>query len=75
MKKRYFVTYHSLGSAIFCFGLAYLGNTAGKHLDSFAPLVHKFTVVIVVVVIAAIVALVWLRRRSNGRVVAETETP
>ncbi|MBV8355121.1 MAG: DedA family protein, partial [Candidatus Eremiobacteraeota bacterium] len=43
MQKRYFLTYHTLGSAIFCFGLAYLGNLAGRHLDDLVPFIHRFS--------------------------------
>lgn len=64
MQKRWFVTYHSLGSAIFCFGLAYLGNAAGQHLDRFMPAIHKFTILIGLAVLAAIVAFLWRRRSS-----------
>lgn len=67
MQKRWFVTYHSLGSAIFCFGLAYLGHAAGQHLDTFMPAIHKFTIWIGVLVLAAIGAfLVWRRRAGAG---------
>ena len=65
MQKRWFVTYHSLGSAIFCFGLAYVGNAAGQHLDAFMPAVHRFTILIGLVVLAGIVAFLW-RRRSGA---------
>ncbi len=70
MQKRYFITYTALGSMIYCFGLAALGNALGKRTDQLLPVVHKFSVVIAVVVIVAIVgAAIWWfqRRRSHGR--------
>ncbi len=47
MQKRYFITYTALGSAIFCFGLAYLGNVAGNNIDAILAVLHKLTLVIV----------------------------
>ena len=65
MQKRYFVTYHTLGSAIFCFGLAYLGFSFGRHLDGIVPAIHKWALLIVGVALVAAVALLWARRRSS----------
>ena len=66
MQKRYFFSYTLLGSAIFCFGLAFLGNVAGQNLDAILTILHKASVLIavafVVVVIAAI--LTW---RANAK--------
>jgi membrane protein DedA with SNARE-associated domain len=60
MQKRYFLTYTLLGSAIFCFGLAYLGNVAGQNLDSILGVLHKASLLIaalfLVVVVGAIIA-------------------
>jgi membrane protein DedA with SNARE-associated domain len=50
MQKRFFITYTAIGSAIFCFGLAFLGDVAGKNIDSIVGYVHKFALVIVAVV-------------------------
>jgi membrane protein DedA with SNARE-associated domain len=65
MQKRYFITYTALGSAIFCFGLAYLGNIAGNNLDAILATLHKATFAIVVgVVVLAVAAIVVLRLRK-----------
>ncbi len=60
MPKRYFVTYTLAGSAIFCFGLAWLGNAFGRHLDSVLPVLHDFSLLIAAVVVLALVVGVWL---------------
>jgi membrane protein DedA with SNARE-associated domain len=79
MPKRYFLTYTALGSAIFCFGLAYLGDEAGHNVDAITTYVHDFAMAIiigVVVVIAA--AVVFWRMRANRAAVspaARRETP
>jgi membrane protein DedA with SNARE-associated domain len=66
MQKRYFFSYTLLGSAIFCFGLAYLGNVAGSNLDAILALLHKAALAIVALVIVAIVAaVVALRARKK----------
>lgn len=68
MQKRYFISYTALGSAVFCFGLAYLGNMAGNNLDGILGVLHKLTLVIVGVVVVALVAgfLVWRARRTKA---------
>jgi membrane protein DedA with SNARE-associated domain len=68
MQKRYFITYTALGSAIFCFGLAYLGNMAGSNIDGILGVLHKLTLVIAGLVVVALVAgfLVWRARRSKA---------
>ena len=66
MQKRYFFSYTLLGSAIFCFGLAYLGNVAGSNLDAILALLHKAALAIVALVVVAIVAaVVALRARKK----------
>jgi len=65
MQKRYFVTYHTLGSAIFCFGLAYLGFSFGRHLDSITPVIHKWALAVVAAAIVLVAILLWARRRSG----------
>ncbi len=70
MQKRFFLTYTAIGSAIFCFGLAYLGDVAGKNIDGILAYVHDFAVVIVIgVALLAIGAFVWWRvaRRSPAK--------
>jgi membrane protein DedA with SNARE-associated domain len=62
MQKRFFVTYTALGSAIFCFGLAYLGSVAGKNIDTIVSYVHDFALIIVAVVALLVVAgFIWWR--------------
>ncbi len=67
MQKRYFVTYTALGSAIFCFGLAYLGSLVGGHFDEISPQIHKGSTVLVALVVVAVVAFFaihFARRRK-----------
>jgi membrane protein DedA with SNARE-associated domain len=70
MQKRYFVAYTAAGSAVFCFGLAWIGSLFGRHLDEITPQIHKFSFLFIVLlglaVIAAIVAQV-VRARSRSR--------
>jgi membrane protein DedA with SNARE-associated domain len=68
MQKRYFISYTALGSAIFCFGLAYLGNMAGNNVDGILAVLHKATLVIVVLVVLAAVAgiVVWRARAKKA---------
>lgn len=61
MQKRYFVTYTALGSAIFCFGLAYLGSLVGGHFDEISPQIHKGSTVLVALVVVAVVAVFAVR--------------
>jgi membrane protein DedA with SNARE-associated domain len=68
MQKRYFITYTAIGSAIFCFGLAYLGNAAGNNLDSIMASLHKVTLVIVAAAVVAAIAAyaVWRARNKKA---------
>jgi membrane protein DedA with SNARE-associated domain len=69
MPKRYFITYTALGSAIFCFGLALLGNEAGRNIDAITAYVHAFALALVagfVVVIGAAGVILRLRRTSKA---------
>ena len=54
MQKRYFVTYTALGSAVFCFALAFLGDVAGKNLEVIIGYVHDFGLAMVAVAVVAI---------------------
>jgi membrane protein DedA with SNARE-associated domain len=66
MQKRYFVTYTAFGSGLFCFGLAALGNLAGRNVDAITGYVHDFALAIgagAVVVIA--VGLIFWRIRAR----------
>jgi membrane protein DedA with SNARE-associated domain len=67
MQKRYFLTYTALGSAVWCFGLAYAGAALGRHLDEVLPLLHKFSLSIGLAVLLAIVGgvLYWNSKRKN----------
>jgi len=68
MPKRWFVTYTALGSVIFCFGLTYLGEMAGKNVDAIVASLHKVALLVAVLVVLAIVAgIVWWRARAKGR--------
>ena len=51
MQKRWFFTYTLLGSALFCFGLAYLGSFFGQHLDQVAPHIHQISYALLAIVV------------------------
>jgi membrane protein DedA with SNARE-associated domain len=62
MQKRFFITYTAIGSAIFCFGLAFLGEVAGKNVDGIIAYVHDFALLIIAaVVLLLVVGFVWWR--------------
>jgi membrane protein DedA with SNARE-associated domain len=66
MQKRYFFAYTLLGSAIFCFGLSYLGNVAGNNLDAIVGSLHKAALsIVVLLVVLAVAAFVVLRARKK----------
>jgi membrane protein DedA with SNARE-associated domain len=67
MQKRYFITYTLLGSAIFSFGLAYVGEVAGHNLDAILATLHKAALGIVVVVVVLIVAAVLVVRARSKK--------
>jgi len=77
MPKRYFLTYTALGSGIFCFGLAYLGDAAGHNVDAIVAYVHAFAGVIAVgfVAVVAIAIAVWRSRRSRTGSAPTRSTP
>jgi membrane protein DedA with SNARE-associated domain len=66
MPKRYFVTFTALGSAIFCFGLAYLGEQAGKNMDAIVGYVHDFGMIILActLIFAGVGFGFWRQRRT-----------
>jgi len=70
MPKRYFIAYTAAGSAVFCFGLAWLGSIFGHHIDEITPQIHKISfvvaVVIVVAIVLAIVGATLLRSRPRS---------
>jgi membrane protein DedA with SNARE-associated domain len=62
MQKRFFITYTAIGSTIFCFGLAYLGDVAGKNIDGILAYVHDSALIIVaVLVVLAVGGYIWWR--------------
>jgi len=63
MQKRFFITYHALGSAIYCFGLAYLGFAFGRHSDAILPAVQRSGRTLLVAAAIAVVVFVAMRRR------------
>jgi membrane protein DedA with SNARE-associated domain len=68
MARGYFVAYTALGSAMFCFALAWLGSTFGRHIDDVTPLIHRSAMVALVILAVAALGfwLVWtLRARQN----------
>ena len=72
MQKRYFLTYTALGSAIFCFGLAFLGELAGRNIDTVTATLHKAGLAIVVVAVVVVVgAIVFMRARAKRRAAAD----
>ena len=70
MQKRFFITYTAAGSAIFCFGLAYLGETAGKNIDTIVATLHEFSLLAAGIVISLIVGgiILWriVKRRAGS---------
>ncbi|HEY6237408.1 MAG TPA: hypothetical protein VIW69_20080, partial [Candidatus Elarobacter sp.] len=62
-----FLASTAIGSAIFCFGLAYLGQVAGNHLDAITGVLHKAALLIVVVIVVLIVAAVFVIRARKKK--------
>ncbi len=72
MQKRYFVAYTAAGSAVFCFGLAWLGSIFGRHIDDIKPQIHQVSTLVVGIILLAVVAAivgqtVRARRRSSRK--------
>jgi membrane protein DedA with SNARE-associated domain len=68
MQKRYFFPFTLLGSAIFSFGLAYLGDVAGHNLDAILALVHKAGLgILAALIVVAVLAVLIVRRRRAAR--------
>lgn len=74
MPKLYFIAYTAAGSAVFCFGLAYLGSLFGRHFNEIAPLIHKASTALVAVIALAIAYFV-VERIVRSRRKARTQTP
>lgn len=71
MQKRYFIAYTAAGSAVFCFGLAYVGSQFGRHFDKIAFIIHRFSTLVIVLFVLAVVAFgawqfVRARRAARG---------
>ena len=66
MPKRFFLTYHALGSAIFCFGLAFFGFAFGQHLDVIIPALRHWSLVLVAAAAVAFVAVFLVRQRRTS---------
>ena len=67
MQKRWFFAYTGAGSAIFCFALAFLGQTVGRNVDTLVPWVHRFSLALLGLVIVAGVGLLVFRSASKRR--------
>jgi len=67
MPKRFFLAYHALGSAIFCFGLTYLGFAFGKHIDVILPSVQRSGRFILVIAVLGVVSFILMRRRFAAK--------
>jgi len=67
MPKRYFLAYTTAGSAVFCFGLVWVGSIFGQHFDEIAPEIHKFSLVAIVAAVAAVVGFAILGYARSRR--------
>jgi membrane protein DedA with SNARE-associated domain len=80
MQKRFFLTYTAIGSTIFCFGLAYLGEVAGKNVDGILHYVHRAALgIVIAVVVLAVAGAMWWRfakaRNPTKDIAAERGEP
>jgi membrane protein DedA with SNARE-associated domain len=68
MPKRVFFAYTAAGSAVFCFGLVWLGDMFGEHFGEIAPIIHKAsTGFIVAILIVAVIFVVYAVARSRQK--------
>ena len=67
MQKRYFVAYTAAGSAVFCFGLAWLGSIFGHHIDEVRPQIHQISTLVVVGLVVLAIAAVVVQRTVRSR--------
>jgi len=58
-----FLLYTAAGSAIFCLGLAALGNALGNHLQEALPLIRRSGYALLALIVLAVVVFVVVRRR------------
>ena len=70
MQKRYFWTYTTLGSAIFCFSLILVGNAFGQHLDEIKPVIGRLSLAFVLFLVVVVGLFVAQRMRARGRKIA-----
>lgn len=68
MPKGIFILYTAAGSAVFCFGLAWLGHAFGHRVAAMIPLIHRFSVAIIVLIVVAVAGAVWWRRARRRTV-------
>lgn len=67
MRKRWFFTYTAAGSAIFCFGLAELGNSLGGQIHDVLPIIRVVGYALVGLAALGVVAyIVIAQRRRTG---------
>jgi len=67
MQKRYFFTYTTAGSAIFCFGLALLGNSLGNQIHDVIPVIRAVGYAVLVLAVVGVAAYVFFQRANRSR--------
>jgi membrane protein DedA with SNARE-associated domain len=70
MPKLAFLAYTAAGSAVFCFGLVWLGSVFGRHFAEITPAIHKASTglivgLLLVIVLAVAVRIARSRRKAN----------
>jgi membrane protein DedA with SNARE-associated domain len=67
MQKRYFFTYTAAGSAIFCFGLALLGQSLGSQIHDVLPMIRYIGYAILGLAVVAVIGYFVYRRSVRAR--------
>jgi membrane protein DedA with SNARE-associated domain len=67
MQKRYFFTFTAAGSAIFCFGLALLGDSLGNQIHDVLPIIRVVGYSLAGLAVVAIVVYIVLARQAQAR--------
>lgn len=67
MPKRYFLAYTAAGSAVFCFGLTWLGSIFGHHIDDITPQIHRISFLVAIAIIVAIIGAVVFATVARSR--------
>jgi len=67
MHLSYFLLYTALGSAGFCFGLAWLGHAFGGHIAEVTPQIHRYSLVFLILVALAALGFVAYRLMRRSR--------